>query len=452
MPDPIHSFFNTDLIIVGGGAAGLAAGITAGETGLRVCILERRHRAGLKILLCGNNRCNVTHDADLGGMLEAYGEPVAEFLQPSLDAFPPARLRSWFAAGGLRTAVHRDGRVFPQSEKADDVVHFFTDRLRELAVPLVLNCPVEAIRAITDGFEAETANLTLRSRFLLLATGGVSYPKTGSVGDGQRFAKALGHRVAPYRAGLAGVEFRQEWTQRVGETSLPATEVRILSAGRHVATTYGEILLTRSGARGPAMVNASRIIARETLRDVSFDVDLHPGLDEKALVARMPNRGGSPAAAIVKMGLLPDGVARDFLKNALRGEGSDAAGIARALKHWRLELKSIRPLKEAMVTVGGVVLEDIDPASMESRKRPGLYFAGEVMDVDGPTGGYNLHAAFSTARLAVASIARRLGKELPPIAPPRPERHPRGNRPRGSGGSRTPRSGGARRTGRRRRT
>jgi predicted Rossmann fold flavoprotein len=261
---------------------------------------------------------------------------------------------------------------------------------------------------------------------VLLATGGVTYPKTGSVGDGQRFARDLGHRVLPYRPGLAGIELEPRWLGQRDPISLPDTEVAICCQGRETARAYGEILLDRTCARGPAMVNASRIMARENLRDVTLVVDLFPGQPESDLARRLAGKG-NPAAALAT--ILPRPLAREMARDLPPAIGADV--LAKRLKEWRLPVLGVRPLKEAMVTVGGVDLATIDANTMESRLCPSLYFAGEVMDVDGPTGGYNLHAAFATARLAVETIAARLGRSLP--MPPQPAvRNPRPRRPRRS--------------------
>jgi predicted Rossmann fold flavoprotein len=409
-------------VVIGGGAAGLMAGACAAEMGLHCVVIERRHRPGLKLLLCGNNRCNVTHRASVEEMLDAYGEPVASFLRPAMAAFPPDELRRWFADRGLRTTVHEDGRVFPASEQADDVVHCFRDVFRDREIPLVHNCPVLGIERSGDSYRVRTMHFSLVAPRVLVATGGVSYPKTGSVGDGQRFARELGHRVLPFRPGLAGIELDACRLVQGQPVSLPDTEVGLFCGGTEVARTKGEILLDRVCARGPAMVNASRIMARENLRDVEFRVDLFPGLETAALARRVVESAHGRRGRKDSSPLSP-GEVFAFLASLLPPANSPEAK-AKLLKDWRIPVRGVRPLKEAMVTVGGVDLADIDPTTMQSRRSPGLFFAGEVMDVDGPTGGYNLHAAFATARLAVSTIASEASgrSSTPPPAPFRKRR------------------------------
>jgi predicted Rossmann fold flavoprotein len=407
---------NTDLIIVGAGAAGLMAACAAGEAGLRTVLIERKHRPGRKLLMCGNNRCNLTNTRSAQAMLDEFAEPIAPFLAPALKNFTPQQLREWLQQRGLKTSAHKDRRVFPASERADDVLHFFTDRLRDLQVPLLLNAPVETISKTEHGFEIRTPSLTLSSGNLLLATGGVSYPKTGSVGDGQRFAAALGHHITPYRPGLVGFVLEARWLTSRPETSFPATKLNICQEDNILAATDGEIVTTRWGISGPACVNASRIIARQNIRDYHLLIDLLPHVSEQELIERFKQRARKCKHSADLLQEIHPSIRKDLTQHLLRNPPDSLTNensrlfqqLAKAIKGWKLYPAKTRPLKEAMVTVGGVMLDEIDPQTMESRIVPGLFFAGEVMDVDGPTGGYNLQAAFSTAHLAIQTLSKRL--------------------------------------------
>lgn len=360
---PIKMSTSTDLIIIGGGASGLMAGVAAGERNLRAVILERCPKPGRKLLLCGNNRCNLTSALPVQEMLANFGDPVAPFLEPSLTGFPPSALREWCHKNGLPTKVQRDKRVYPQSEKAADVHHLFTDLLAKYNIGLLLNSAVQKIiPQESSEWIVQMDRLELSARCLLLATGGVSYPKTGSVGDGQKMASLLGHKVMPYRPGLAGFDMSPAWIAANPPRSLPNVTLRIIVDGKPIAVTEGFLEIETYGIGGPAVTNASRIIARRNLKNYSFEVE---------------QQG----------------------------------------KRWTLHPLRVRPLKEAMVTVGGVALNEVDPRTMESKKVPNLYFAGEILDVDGPSGGYNLQAAFSTARLAANSIAKKLSPARRSIAP-----------------------------------
>jgi predicted Rossmann fold flavoprotein len=346
----------TDLIIIGGGAAGLMGGCTAGEVGLRTVILERKHKPGRKLLMCGNSRCNLTINISPERMIQMYGEPVGPFLRQAITDFPPSTLQRWFAANGLKTVVRTGNKVYPHTDRASDVLHFFTDFLRDRNVSLAASSVVQSLKKTKNGFHVVTDNFTLESRFVLIATGGISYPKTGSVGDGQKFAKELGHSLEPYRPGLVGFEVdRKVIGNRVGQ-EWHDVRVKILSCNKLIAETRGFYEIEQWGIGGTAVTDASRIIARLNLKDYVLRIELADGQVE--------------------------------------------------------EFKPLRPrsIKEAMVTMGGVSLKDVNNRTMESLRCQSLYFAGEVLDVDGPTGGYNLQSAFATARLAVNAIANKLGK------------------------------------------
>lgn len=412
-----------DLIIVGAGAAGLMAGVTAGEMGLRAVIVERKHLPGRKLLMSGNGRCNLTSALPPDVLLERYGEPVAGFLCPAIEAFSPRDLCNWLREGGLIPKIHKDRRVFPRSERAPDVLRFFTDRLRRLQVPLLLNCPVTGIRRDRDGLVVQTGALALRGSRVLVATGGVSYPKTGSVGDGQKYAKALGHRVHPYRAGLAGLELEERWLCRHADAAFPGAGLRLLADSRVQAETGGELLVTRWGAVGPCILDASRQAARQGLTGYHVEIDLAPFQSRADLAEELQTRwrqrgslGGALAGWLVPPPVIPD-FCRHVLKlapdTAFAGSANPCESVCAGLKAWPLHPVGVRPLKEAIVTVGGVDLEQVDPDTLASRLVPGLHFAGEVLDVDGPTGGFNLQAAFSTARLAVRRIAGQPARSEP---------------------------------------
>jgi len=352
----------TDLIIIGGGAAGLMAGVAAGELGLKALVLERKHKPGRKLLMCGNARCNLTTNISESRMLQMFGDPVGPFLEPALRAFTPSMLQRWFAANGLKTVVKAGNKVYPHTERASDVLNLFTDQLREKDISLACSSPVHALERTKNGFRVTTRNFVVESRCILIATGGISYPKTGSVGDGQEWAKMFGHTVEPYRPGLVGFEVDPEVSKgRVG-TIHEKVNVEIVSKGKKIAETRGVYEIEKWGIGGTAITDASRIMARQNLKGCILRVRLEDGETEE------------------------------------------------------VEPLRTRSIKEAMVTVGGVARKEIDSQTLGSKKCPGLYFAGEVLDIDGPTGGYNLQAAFSTARLAVAAIGKHCGKGgFPPL-------------------------------------
>ena len=341
------------LAIVGGGAAGLFAAVAAANRKLDCLVFERKARIGSKMLMTANGRCNFTKDISAEQMLEDIGEPVASFVAPALRKCPPSMIASGFKARGLRIKRRADGCLFPASEKATDVVHVFGDLLRDNEVPLLSNCPVTGIQPVKNGFIVATHGFTVWAENVLVATGGVSFPKTGSVGDGQKFASSLGLRVAPLRAGLTGCETRdRKVLSRTGARYMQNAAASVVVGGERLFRATGEVEFEPWGLTGAAVYNCTRWATRH----------------------------------------LDGGRGRWTLELELDGEMLQVKDFA------------VRPVKEAIVTMGGVSLEEVNPETMESRKIPGLYFAGEVLDIDGPTGGYNLSIAFATARLAVESI------------------------------------------------
>ena len=342
------------LAIVGGGAAGMFAAAVAAERKVGCLVFERKIRLGAKMLMTANGRCNFTKDISPEQFLRDLGDPVAEWAAPALRKCPPQSVIRGFRSLGVKLRRMEDGRMFPDSGQAATVVHALGDLLRDEGVPLCVNCAVTGIQPVKNGFIVATERFTVWARNVLVATGGLSFPKTGSVGDGQDFARLLGHRIEPCRAGLTGFETRDRTVTAQAGARFDDGAARVLdAAGRTLFEARGEVDCETWGLGGAAVYNCQRWAARHGYSGISVEV---------------------------------------------------AYGGQRTL----LRTLVPRPLKEAIVTVGGVSREDVDPNTMMSRLTPGLYFAGEVLDVDGPTGGYNLTLAFATARAAVVSAQARL--------------------------------------------
>ena len=340
------------------------AAAVAAERGVPCVLIERKARLGSKVLMTANGRCNFTKDIAPERFLDdlacgGLNKRCSEFAAAAIRACPPNRIARGFQSLGVRLRRMNDGRMFPADGKAATIVHAFGDLLRDEGVPVISNCPVTGIVRRASGFSVETKNFALAADNVLLATGGVSYPKTGSVGDGQDFARRLGHAIVPYRPGLIGVETDDPAVKRLAGQRFENGRVTV-RAGRDAGDAPlfrcdGEVDCETFGLSGAAVYNAQRYIEhhlRERGKSCELVLDASFGGMHVTCVAPRP-----------------------------------------------------RPLKEAIVTIGGVDTREIDPRTMESKLVPGLYFAGEIIDVDGPTGGYNLTLAFATARLAVASIA-----------------------------------------------
>ena len=373
------------LVIVGGGAAGMFAAAVAAERGVPCVLVERKARLGSKVLMTANGRCNFAKDISPEQFLNdisrgGIAAQCAEFVAEAVRECPPRRIVRGFQSLGVRTKRMTDGRIFPADEKAATIVHAFGDLLRDEEVPIITNCPVKEIAAVKGGaarFAVVANSFSILAENVLLATGGASYPKTGSVGDGQRFAQALGHRLVPYRPGLIGLETRDEKVTRLAGRRFEDGAAKVFDAsGKAVFEYRGEIDCERFGLSGAAIYNAQRFIEH-------YERERGMGNGERI-----------PRAKRVAEG------------DALAGVGTGVV-VEASFNGMTVRVEKInpRPLKEAIVTLGGVDTREIDPHTMQSKIVPGLYFAGEVMDIDGPTGGYNLTLAFATARKAVASIS-----------------------------------------------
>ena len=342
------------LAIIGGGAAGMFAAAVASERKVGCLVFERKARLGAKMLMTANGRCNFTKDISPDAFLRDVGDPVAKWVAQAIRNCPPQSIMRGFRSLGVKLRRMEDGRIFPDSGQAATIVHAFGDLLRDEGVPLCVNCPVTGIQPMKNGFIVATSTFTVWARNVLIATGGLSFPKTGSVGDGQDFARRLGHQIEPCRAGLTGIEVRDSTVVAQAGARFDNGASRVIdAAGRTLFASQGEVDCEIWGLSGAAVYNCQRWIARHGGDGVSMEVSF----------------GG---------------------------------------RSMRLREIKPRPLKEAIVTVGGVSLDDVDPATMMSRKVPGLFFAGEVLDIDGPTGGYNLTMAFATARAAVIAVKRRI--------------------------------------------
>ncbi len=387
---------NTPLLIVGAGAAGLFAASLVAEAGGRALLVERRHRPGLKLLMCGNNRCNFGHLGTPQELLRAYGEPVSSFLGEAIRCFPSTEMGRWLEARGV--PVKRSGeRLYPAREKGEELLHLFTDILREHQFPVLYQCPVQKVLPAGEGgFRVETPAVTLTCRKLILAVGGCSYPQTGSMGDGLLFAEDLGLQATSPRAGLVGLQLSSQ--DPLGDTGRQEVELPEVVASVHgVAAISGHLVILQGLLRGSAVYDLTRRLARAGLPFSGITLDLLPGRSIGEACRReemLRARHGSRQDLILNGMGLPYPLAQAL---ATRREPV----TARLLKEYPLKNCTARPLREAIVTVGGIALEEFNPKTMESRKYPGLYAAGECLDIDGPTGGYNLAAAFATARLAV---------------------------------------------------
>jgi len=408
------------VIVVGGGAAGLMAAGQAAELGAETLLLEKMNRPGRKLRIAGKGRCNLTNVVPLSEFITHFG-PNGRFLRQAFSRFFTSELVAFFEELGVRTVAERGGRVFPVSGQAQDVVDALVRWVGERGVTLRTRSPVE--RLLVEGGRVVGVQVSrgrvYRADAVIVATGGASYPATGSTGDGYRLAESVGHTIVPIRPALVPLETAGDIAPRLQGLSLRNVTVRVWVDGKKQAEAFGEMLFTHFGLSGPIILSLSRQVvdALRLAQRVILSIDLKPALDERKLDARLLrdlDAHGKQQFRTFLKGLLPRKLIPVCID--LTGIRPDKAGhqitaqerkrLRMWLKDFRLEVTGYRPFTEAIITAGGVDTREVNPRTMASRLVEGLYFAGEVLDVDADTGGYNLQAAFSTGWVAGRSAAR----------------------------------------------
>lgn len=399
---------NYDVIVVGGGPAGMFAAITAANRGKSVLLLERNDRPGKKLLITGKGRCNVTNDCTAQEVLDNTPRN-GRFLYSAMTAFPPAKVMAYFRDHGCALKTERGNRVFPESDKAQSILDCLLAGLRNAHVTVKKERVAELLTENGHISGVRTEANTYASTAVILATGGVSYPTTGSTGDGYALARTVGHTIIPPEGNLVPLETVGTDAQRMQGLSLRNCGVRLLNAkGKVLYKDFGELLFTHFGVSGPTVLSASCHLKGE---GCSLVVDLKPALEEKTLDDRIQrdlelykNRSMENALTdLLPRSMIPVVLDRleiptDLQANALTKQ--KRRGLVELLKNFRLDIRGKRPVAEAIITSGGVKVSEIDPKTMASKRMPGLYFAGEIIDCDAYTGGFNLQIAWATAYAA----------------------------------------------------
>ena len=399
--------------VVGGGAAGMMAAGTAASYGADVTIFEGTGRLGKKLAITGKGRCNVTNRSNTEEFLENVTKNP-RFLYAALNAFDTESTISFFEGLGVELKTERGKRVYPSTDKAKDIV----DAMRAYASSAeTVFQKVKAIKHLEDGTYSVTADKEYLFDAVIIATGGKSYPLTGSDGSGYRLATRLGHSVTELIPSLIPIESKSKYCPAMQGLSLKNIQIKIKSAdGNILYEDFGEMMFTHFGVTGPVILSASAHLRNHDISTLTLCIDLKPALDEKTLDARLLSDFAANANKdlINSMGaLLPSKMIEPFIDmcgidprkkvNSITKE--ERAKILNNLKCMQIPLDSYRPIEEAIVTSGGVSVKEITPKSMESKLHHGLFFAGEVIDVDAYTGGFNLQIAFSTGYLAGKSAA-----------------------------------------------
>lgn len=404
------------IIVIGAGAAGMLAAGKAAENAEKVILIEQNGFFGKKLRITGKGRCNITNSADIEDMINMY-PTNAKFLYSALYTFTNDDIVRLIEQYGVKTKVERGGRIFPVSDKAEDVA----SALRKYALKDNVSTVTARVTGliISDGAVkgVKTAEKNIYSDKVIVCTGGVSYPQTGSAGDGYRFAQSAGHTVIKPKPSLVPIVTSEKWVKDVMGLSLKNISVNVFdSKNRKIYDDFGEMLFTHFGVSGPIILSMSAHLKDIENEHYRLEIDLKPALDEEQLDGRIL-RDFEKYRKKHLINALDDLLPKALIPVVVKMSGIDEhkavcnitreerAGIVHTLKHLTLNLKCFRPVEEAIVTSGGVKVTEINPSTMESKKVKGLYFAGEVIDVDGYTGGFNLQAAFSTGYLAGMSAA-----------------------------------------------
>jgi len=406
------NFEQTKIAVIGGGAAGMMAAGTACTCGAEVTIFEQTDRLGKKLAITGKGRCNVTNACELNEFLDNVRQNP-RFLYAALNAFSTEDTVNFFESLGVKLKTERGKRVFPESDKALDIVNALKNYSSGASV---IYKKVKGIQRLKEGFVV-TADKNYVFDKVILATGGKSYPLTGSDGSGYKLAAGLGHTITPLLPSLIPIESTSSLCPALQGLSLKNVSISIIDCvGKRIYKDFGEMMFTHFGVTGPMILSASAHLREEDISTLTLCIDLKPALDEKTLDSRLLSefsKGSNKDFVNVLTTLLPSKFVEPFTRlvgidprkkvNSLTKE--ERANILRTLKCVEIPLKRFRPIQEAIITSGGIEVKEISSKTMESKLIRGLYFAGEIIDVDAYTGGFNLQLAFSTAYLAGKSAA-----------------------------------------------
>ena len=403
----------SNVIVVGGGAAGMMAAVFAARNGQNVQLLEKNEKLGKKLFITGKGRCNITNAADIEDLFTAVTSNP-KFLYSGFYSFTNQQVIDFFEELGVKTKIERGERVFPVSDHSSDVIAAFSRELKSLGVAVSLHTEVGELLCEQDKVCGVllTNGKKMKADAVIVATGGISYPSTGSTGDGYRFARETGHRVTELLPSLVPMEVRQWYAKELQGLSLRNIEIRITDGKKKLYEEFGEMLFTHYGVTGPVILSASSVVGK-TLRkkELTLHIDLKPALSEEQLDKRIlrefdanhNKQYKNSIDSLFPVKLKPVMIELSEIEpekkvNEITKE--ERQRLVHLIKDFTMTLTGLRSYNEAIITKGGVSVKEIDPGTMESKKMKGLYFAGEVLDLDAVTGGYNLQIAWSTGYLA----------------------------------------------------
>ena len=410
------------VIVVGGGAAGMFAAIAAAKNGHQVTLYEKNEKLGKKIFITGKGRCNITNAADMEELFDAV-VTNSKFLYSSFYGYTNQNVIDFFEDAGVPVKIERGNRVFPISDHSSDVIRALEREMKKVGVKVCLNTEVKSVEAEKGKFNKVVLKdtTTQTADACIVATGGLSYRSTGSTGDGFRFAENVGHKVTQCFPSLVPMETKEPWICELQGLSLRNVEAKILDGKKELYKDFGEMLFTHFGVSGPLIISASSYVGKKFMdkngqkKELTLGIDLKPALTEEQLDQRVlrdfeENHNRQFKNAITKLfptKLIPvmlelGGIDPEKKVNSIEKE--ERKQFVHLIKHFRMTLTGLRDYPEAIITKGGVNVKEIDPGTMESKLVKGLYFAGEVLDLDALTGGFNLQIAWSTGYAAGNAI------------------------------------------------
>ncbi|QVL32169.1 NAD(P)/FAD-dependent oxidoreductase [Telmatocola sphagniphila] len=404
-----------DAVVIGAGAAGLMAAIAASERGRRILVLEKNRKPGVKILMSGGTRCNITHDCENRDIVKAFG-PNGSFLHAPLAHFGVREVIQFFQGEGVATKVEDTGKIFPVSNKAADVLEALVKRVQRVGAQLALEESVTELKKDSLGFEIVTTRRTMQIPKVLLTTGGQSYPGCGTRGEGFAFVSQLGHTIVPPKPALVPIQVQADWVGELRGITLPDVSLKVLENGKTLSSRRSGFLMAHFGLTGPAPLDVSKSISRHPQPgSLLLEIDFLPAMSENQFdefLQKESLASGKKQLAVVLSELLPRRLAdMSLLQTGLQVDRK-AAGLSKAdrlklvqwIKKLRIPIRGTLGFEKAEVTTGGVNLKEVDSRDMQSKIVPGLYLAGEILDLDGPIGGYNFQSAWSTGHLAGANL------------------------------------------------
>ncbi len=401
-----------DVAIIGGGPAGMMAGISAKNSENKVCILEKNSSLGRKLLLTGKGRCNFTTSKEIPEIVEAFGNQ-GKFLYGALTKFSNKDLINFFENRKVKTKIERGSRVFPESNKSITILKCLENELKKKKVNLYFNFNVEIIAKKSNYFYISSKSQTIKANKIIIATGGKSYPETGSTGDGYKFARILGHKIIKAKPALVGLVVKNKSINSLAGLSLKNISIYFSTDSKPFIKEFGEMLFTHKGISGPCVLRTSKDVYEnlKNQKKVFAKIDLKPSLDQKQLKQRI-HREISKSPKKEYQSLLKTLLPRLLINYAIYKTSinkhkktsqlnkSEIQKLIEFLKDLRFKIHAVEPLEKAIVTNGGIDINEIDSKNMQSKKVKNLFFAGEIISLVGPTGGYNLQKAFSTGWIA----------------------------------------------------